>query len=82
MVSNQTETGYRESLPGIRQKTRVFGKNTLMAGFRLNKGSPLPRHTHPHEHPGTQWFKKRTSDEHLLSAMNNGRTSPKWGIQV
>jgi quercetin dioxygenase-like cupin family protein len=52
MVSNHTETGYRESLPGIRQKTRVFGKNTLMAGFRLNKGSPLPRHTYPHEQTG------------------------------
>ena len=52
MFSHHTETGYRESLPGIRQKTLVFGKNTLMAGFRLNKGSQLPRHTHQHEQTG------------------------------
>ena len=52
MFSRHTETGYRESLPGIRQKTLVFGKNTLMAEFRLNKGSQLPRHAHPHEQTG------------------------------
>jgi quercetin dioxygenase-like cupin family protein len=52
MFSHYTETGYRESLPGIRQKTLVFGKNTLMAEFRLSKGSQLPRHTHPHEQTG------------------------------
>jgi quercetin dioxygenase-like cupin family protein len=52
MFSHHTETGYRESLPGIRQKTLVFGKNTLMAEFRLHKGSQLPRHTHPHEQTG------------------------------
>ena len=45
MFSHYTETGYRESLPGIRQKTLVFGKNTLMAEFRLTKGSQLPQHT-------------------------------------
>jgi len=52
MFSHNTETGYRESLPGIRQKTLVFGKNTLMAEFRLHKGSQLPRHTHLHEQTG------------------------------
>ena len=52
MFSHYTETGYRESLPGIRQKTLVFGKNTLMAEFRLTKGSQLPQHTHPHEQTG------------------------------
>ena len=52
MFSHHTETGYRESLPGIRQKTLVFGKNTLMAEFRLNNGSQLPWHTHPHEQTG------------------------------
>jgi quercetin dioxygenase-like cupin family protein len=52
MFSRHTETGYRESLPGIAQKTLVSGKNTLMAEFRLNKGSELPRHAHPHEQTG------------------------------
>jgi quercetin dioxygenase-like cupin family protein len=52
MFSSHTESGFKESLPGIRQKTLVFGKNTLMVEFRLNRGSVLPRHTHPHEQTG------------------------------
>ena len=52
MFSRHTETGYRESLPGITQKTLVSGKNTLMAEFRLDRGTELPRHAHPHEQTG------------------------------
>jgi len=52
MFSHHTKTGYRESLAGITQKTLVFGANTLMAEFRLEKGSSLPRHSHPHEQTG------------------------------
>jgi len=52
MFSHHTDTGYKESLPGIRQKTLVYGKNTLMAEFRLDRGSDLPAHTHPHEQTG------------------------------
>lgn len=46
------ESGYTERLPGIRQKTRVFGVNTLMAEFLLNRGSILPVHAHPYEQTG------------------------------
>ena len=46
------ESGYTELLPGIRQKTRVFGANTLMAEFLLNQGCALPVHTHPYEQTG------------------------------
>jgi len=52
MFSHHTETGYRQSLPGITQKTLVFGKKTLMAEFRLTEGSELPQHAHPHEQTG------------------------------
>jgi quercetin dioxygenase-like cupin family protein len=52
MLSRHTENGYRNALPGIRQKTLVYGKNMLMAEFRLDKGSRLPVHTHPHEQTG------------------------------
>ena len=46
------ESGYTERLPGIRQKTRAFGVNTLMAEFLLNRGSILPVHAHPYEQTG------------------------------
>lgn len=52
MFSYHTDTGYRESLPGIRQKTLVYGEHTLMVEFRLDKESDLPKHTHPHEQTG------------------------------
>jgi quercetin dioxygenase-like cupin family protein len=49
MITPHTDTGFRDTLPGIMQKTLVFGKNTLMTEFRLDKGAELPQHTHPHE---------------------------------
>jgi len=52
MFAHHYETGYTESLPGITQKTLVWGKNTLMTEFRLQKDAVLPRHSHPHEQTG------------------------------
>ncbi len=46
------EDGYRSVLPGIRLKTLVHGAKTLFTEFRLEKGSALPRHAHPHEQTG------------------------------
>ncbi len=44
--------GYREALPGIRMKTIVYGEKTLMTEFRMEAGSSLPSHAHPHEQTG------------------------------
>ncbi len=52
MFSPHAETGYRESLPGIRQKTLCHGRHTLMVKYRLEKGAELPPHAHPHEQTG------------------------------
>jgi quercetin dioxygenase-like cupin family protein len=52
MISHLTTPGYKESLPGIRQKTLVYGDHTLMVEFRLDKDSDLPKHTHPYEQTG------------------------------
>jgi quercetin dioxygenase-like cupin family protein len=47
-----SDDGFREVLPGIRLKTRVFGSKSLLAEFRLEAGSVLPGHAHPHEQTG------------------------------
>ncbi|HRD66693.1 MAG TPA: cupin domain-containing protein [Candidatus Competibacter sp.] len=52
MFDPHRDDGYRELLPGIRQKTRVFGKKTLMAQFTLAQDSVLPVHAHPYEQTG------------------------------
>jgi len=52
MFAHHAESGYHGSLPGITQKTLVFGKNTLMTEFRLKKNAEIPRHVHPHEQTG------------------------------
>ena len=53
MFEKRRESGYHPSpIKGIDLKTLVYGEKTLMAEFRLQKGSILPRHAHPHEQTG------------------------------
>ena len=52
MFYNHTQSGYTQAIPGIEQKTLVYGKKTLMVEFLLKKGSQLPQHSHPHEQTG------------------------------
>ena len=52
MFNQHNESGYTASLPGITQKTLVFGEKTLMVEFILSKGSALPLHAHPYEQTG------------------------------
>jgi quercetin dioxygenase-like cupin family protein len=52
MFNKHEESGYLAPLTGIRQKTLVYGKNTLMTEFLLQKDAVLPRHSHPHEQTG------------------------------
>lgn len=52
MFNQRKETGYTDSLPGIKQKTLVFGDKTLMTEFVLTKDSTLPLHAHPYEQTG------------------------------
>ncbi len=50
--AKRSDHGYGNPLPGIRQKTLVFGERTLMTEFRLKKDSVLPDHAHPYEQTG------------------------------
>ncbi len=52
MFQKHTKVGYTPAVPGIEQKTLVYGENTLMTEFVLKKGSRLPQHSHPHEQTG------------------------------
>lgn len=52
MLGKATKERYTELLPGIRIKTLVHGKKTLMSEFVLAKGSVLPTHKHPYEQTG------------------------------
>ena len=52
MFNKHDNIGYRESLPGIQQKTLAYGEKTLMVEFRIQKGAVLPTHKHPHEQTG------------------------------
>ena len=52
MFQPHDEKGYRRVLPGVEMKTLVYGAKTLMAKFRLQQGSTIPRHAHPHEQIG------------------------------
>jgi quercetin dioxygenase-like cupin family protein len=52
MFYEHTNDGYKQVLEGIKIKTLVYGDKTLLTEFRLEKGSQLPRHAHPHEQTG------------------------------
>jgi quercetin dioxygenase-like cupin family protein len=52
MFYKRSNNGYKQALDGIKLKTLVHGDKTLFAEFRLEKGSQLPRHAHPHEQTG------------------------------
>ncbi|MBN1663897.1 MAG: cupin domain-containing protein [Deltaproteobacteria bacterium] len=52
MFQKQSDEGYISAVPGISQKTIVYGEKTLMAEFLLKKDSRLPKHSHPHEQTG------------------------------
>ncbi len=50
---NKTDTdGYEAVSEGIRRKTLVHGKRTLMTEFRLERGAVVPPHRHSQEQTG------------------------------
>ena len=42
----------RQLVEGIELSTLVYGEKTLMGRFKIDKGSVLPAHSHPHEQTG------------------------------
>lgn len=52
MFLKHNEQGYRQLLTGIHLKTLAYGEKTLLGKFHLEKGSLLPRHSHPNEQTG------------------------------
>ena len=42
----------RQLLEGVDSTTLVHGDKTLMAQFKIAKGSAIPVHSHPHEQTG------------------------------
>ena len=52
MFYNSNHVGYKQTLPGIQIKTLVYGEKSLLTEFRMEQGSQLPPHAHPHEQTG------------------------------
>ena len=52
MIGIHSVNNYSTVIEGIKIKTLVHGCDTLMAEFRLSKGSVLPEHSHPFEQTG------------------------------
>ena len=52
MFGTKSPDGYHAVLKGIKLKTLVHGKETLMTEFVMDKGSELPLHGHVYEQTG------------------------------
>ncbi len=52
MFYKRDDSNFRQLAPGVRVKTLTYGEKTLCVEFRLDQGSTLTRHAHPHEQTG------------------------------
>jgi quercetin dioxygenase-like cupin family protein len=52
MFYKKASGNYRKALDGVAYKTLAYGIRTLLSEFRLEKGSMIPIHSHPHEQTG------------------------------
>ena len=52
MFEKKTDSGYLEPAKGVQLKSLVHGEKTHLCEFKLEKGSMLPAHSHPHEQTG------------------------------
>jgi quercetin dioxygenase-like cupin family protein len=52
MFYKTVDSGYTEVLKGVRYKTLVHGDRTSLTEFKLDQGSVVPTHQHPHEQTG------------------------------
>ena len=51
-TAKASHKGFIKGVEGVERKTLVFGNNTLLTEFRLEKGKRLPIHKHRHEQTG------------------------------
>ena len=51
-VRRAAPDGYVEMLPGVRRRTMVHGRQTLLGEFRLARNAVIPAHRHPQEQTG------------------------------
>ncbi len=51
-VCRAAPDGYVEMLPGVRRRTMVHGRHTLLGEFRLARDAVIPAHRHPQEQTG------------------------------
>ncbi len=52
IVKKSSKEDYIDVFDGINRKTLVYGDNTLLTEFILEKGKKLPMHSHPEEQTG------------------------------
>jgi quercetin dioxygenase-like cupin family protein len=79
MFYKRNTDSYINPIAGVRQKTLVFGGNTLMTEFLLDGGSRLPLHSHPHEQTGylvQGRLKMMIGDETFLAEPGDGWSIP------
>ena len=52
MFYKNDDSGYMMPIEGVRLKTLAHGEKTHLCEFRIDKGSMVPEHSHPHEQTG------------------------------
>jgi len=79
---------YRQPLEGVRFKSLAHGEKTHLTEFRLDKGSIIPVHSHPHEQTGyliSGKMKFTIADEVFMAEAGDGWNIPgdvEHGVEV
>jgi quercetin dioxygenase-like cupin family protein len=88
MFYKKENSYYRQPLKGVRFKSLAHGEKTHLTEFRLDKGSDIPMHTHPHEQTGyliSGKMKFTIADEVFMAEAGDGWNIPgdvEHGVEV
>lgn len=69
MFTKNNSKDFKPLIDGVKMRPLVFEKKTILCEFKMGKGHPLPKHSHPYEQTG-----------YLISGKLNFRIDEEWQI--
>ncbi len=78
MFYKKDNINYKKAFDGVTYKTLVYGDKTSLGEFRLEKGSVIPNHSHPHEQTGYMISGRMTFT--IADEDHNAEAGDSWSI--
>ena len=78
MFYKKNNNNYKKAFDGVTYKTLAYGDKTSLGEFRLEKGSIVPTHNHPHEQTGYMISGRMTFT--IDGEDHNAKAGDSWSI--